>query len=726
MFRFQLCSYLGLSLWILLSTPRVLRADVPVDFQSEVMPMLTRAGCNAGDCHGSAVGRGGFHLSLLGSSPARDFAAITNEFKGRRVNLKHPGESLVLKKPTGYVDHGGGIVLDEDSAAAALLERWIAEGARETAQRKLVQFHIGLSSGNSIIAKGQGGVVRALATFSDGTQLDVTDRVTWSIQDKDALHLDTTTGELTALRSGQHVLIARFMNQVKPLMVLVPFNRNPDELAVDYDLSTLHRIDQEIVGKLMQLNLEPQPRASSATLVRRVYLDLTGQLPTVDATRDYIADTDPNKYTNLFTDLLGSREFIDYWSFYLARMLQIRPQAKSDTAARAYYQWIRQQLQQQPYNLMVRTLVLSQGTIEEQPATEYYRTVRGAREQAELTSELFMGVRLRCANCHNHPLDRWTQDDYHGLAAVFAKVRQGARVQIVSRGEVTHPATGAAAIPKIPGDRYINVSSDQENVDLRVPFVNWLTSPNNSYFAKSAVNRIWSYLMGRGLVNPVSNMSETNPASHTALLQWLADDFVDHDFDIQHTIRQIMTSDAYQRRVARNASLSQQVFYRGYLARPLPPEVLLDAISDVTGVATEFTGFKATTRAIQIPYQDIPSTALDAVGRCTLEQCGSVVNAEITIAQRLQWINGALINDKLNGQDSFLRQLQQQSQNKKISVEKLIQELYVRVYSRLPKQTELVFWRNQLTEEASTGKQIDIIRDLLWSLMASREFGSQH
>ncbi len=725
MFCFQLFSYLGLAFWILLSSPQLLGADVAVDFQSEVMPMLTRAGCNAGDCHGSAAGRGGFHLSLLGSSPDRDFAAITSEFKGRRLNLKYPAESLILKKPTGFIDHGGGNVLDVDSEEAALLERWIAEGAREVVQRKLAEFHVGLSSGNSTIAKGQGGVVRALATFSDGIQLDVTDRVTWSVQDKDALQLDTTTGELTALRSGQHVLIARFMNQVKPLMVQVPFNRSPDELAVDHDLSRLHRIDQEIVGKLLQLNLEPLPRASSATLVRRVYLDLTGQLPSADATREYIEDSDPNKYANLITNLLGSGEYIDYWSFHVARMLQIRPQAKSDAAARAYFKWIRQQLQQ-PYNLLVRTLVLSQGTIEEQPATEFYRTVRGAREQAELTSELFMGVRLRCANCHNHPLDRWTQDDYHGLAAVFAKVRQGARVQVVSRGEVTHPATGVAAIPKIPGDQYISVPSEQENLDLRVPFANWLTSPNNAYFAKTAVNRIWSYLMGRGLVNPVSNMSETNPASHSGLLQWLADDFVEHNFDIQHTIRQIVTSGAYQRRVAHNAPLSQQVFYRGYLARPLPPEVLLDAISDVTGVATQFTGFNATTRAIQIPYQDIPSTALDAVGRCTLEQCGSVVNAEITIAQRLQWINGALINDKLNGQESFLRQLEQQSQNQKLSGEKLIQELYVRVYSRLPKQAELIFWKNQLTKEMSTGKQIDIIRDLLWSLLASREFGSQH
>jgi hypothetical protein len=725
MFRFQLFSHLGLAFWILLSSPQLLGADVAVDFQSEVMPMLTRAGCNAGDCHGSAAGRGGFHLSLLGSSPGRDFVAITSEFKGRRLNLKYPAESLILKKPTGFIDHGGGTVLDVDSDEAALLERWIAEGAREVVQRKLTEFHVGLSSGNSTMAKGQGGLVRALASFSDGTQLDVTDRVTWSIQDKDALQLDTTTGELTALCCGQHVLIARFMNQVKPLLVQVPFNRSPVELSVDHDLSRLHRIDQEIVGKLIQLNLEPLLRASSATLVRRVYLDLTGQLPSADATREYIEDSDPNKYTNLITDLLGSGEYIDYWSFNVARMLQIRPQAKSDAAARAYFQWIRQQLQQ-PYNLLVRTLVLSQGTIEEQPATEFYRTVRGARAQAELTSELFMGVRLRCANCHNHPLDCWTQDDYHGLAAVFAKVRQGPRVQVVSRGEVTHPATGVAAIPKIPGDQYISVPSDQENLDLRVPFANWLTSPKNSYFAKTAVNRIWSYLMGRGLVNPVSNMSETNPASHNDLLQWLADDFVEHNFDIQHTIRQIMTSDTYQRRVARNAPLSQQVFYRGYLARPLPPEVLLDAISAVTGVATEFAGFNASTRAIQIPYQDIPSTALDAVGRCTLEQCGSVVNTEITIAQRLQWINGGLINDKLNGQDSYLRQLEQQLQNKKVSSEELIQELYVRVYSRLPNQAELLFWKNQLTEAMPTEKQIGTIRDLLWSLLASREFGSQH
>nr|MCS5582922.1 DUF1553 domain-containing protein [Pseudomonadales bacterium] len=292
---------------------------------------------------------------------------------------------------------------------------------------------------------------------------------------------------------------------------------------------------------------------------------------------------------------------------------------------------------------------------------------------------------------------------------------------VVSQGEVTHPATGEAARPRIPGDQFLDNRDNSVDMDMRIPFADWLTASDNPYFARNAVNRIWKYLMGRGLVEPVSNMSETNPATHPVLLNLLADDYVAHDFSLQHTIRQIMFSDAYQRQTAVQIPDSQRAFYSGYLSRPLSPEVLLDAISDTTNVATEFKGFKLSTRAIQIPYQDLPSTALDAVGRCVLEQCGATASSEITIAQRLQWINGKLINDKLV-QANIIQQLSAES----APPSRVIQELYLRAYSRMPTNEEAGFWSAQFSSDDTLQKRHDLLRDILWSLLASHEFGSQH
>ncbi|MEC7565732.1 MAG: DUF1549 domain-containing protein [Planctomycetota bacterium] len=712
--------------WILLALSNVFASVVTVgqdriiDFKSELMPMLTRAGCNAGECHGSAAGRGGFQLSLYGSNPDLDHIEMTLEFKGRRINRDDPAASLLVKKPTGFVDHGGGVVLDEESPAAAMLVSWIQQGALRSSHRQLKQFEVRFSTASAQITKGTSVGLRAWAQYEDTTEVDVTELVSWKIQDQDALKLDDRTHTLTALRSGQHVFIARFMNRVQPVMVLVPFPADPSQHP---QTPTTGSIDQQILNKLAELNLVARPHASAATLVRRIYLDLTGKLPPVSVATEFIASNDPEKTTALINRLLDSEEFYDYWTFHLARMLQIRPQAKSDAEARAYFRWIRQQLVQgKPYNQTVRQLILSKGTAAEQPATGFYRTVRGAREQAELTSELFMGVRLRCANCHNHPLDRWTQDDYHGLSAIFARVRQGPRVEVVSQGEVTHPATGEAARPRIPGDQFLDNPDSPINRDMRIPFADWLTASDNPYFARNAVNRIWEYLMGRGLVEPVSNMSETNPATHPVLLNWLADDFVAHDFNLQHTIRQIMSSDSYQRQSSTQIPASQRAFYSGYLSRPLSPEVLLDAISDTTNVATEFKGFELSTRAIQIPYQDLPSTALDAVGRCVLDQCGSAASPDITIAQRLQWINGKLINNKLVQANTIIQQITAQSD----SPNRVIQQLYLRAYSRMPTNEETDYWSAQFSADDTEQQRRELFRDILWSLMASHEFGSQH
>ncbi|HEY8504655.1 MAG TPA: DUF1549 domain-containing protein, partial [Gemmataceae bacterium] len=407
---------------LLLTTLLAAGAAAPdVDFDTDVIPVLTRAGCNAGACHGAAAGRGGFRLSLFGSDPEFDHRSIVRELEGRRVNLASPDESLLLLKPTSAVRHGGGARLDLEGEGADLLRRWIASGAARAKARRLLDLRV---SPEVHVADRPGGSVplRATARFDDGSSRDVTRWTVFTPEDPSAVAIDGRTATAQLLRRGRHVIVARYLDRVVPVQVIVPLSDRPVDLTRE---PRRNFIDGHILELLTKLRLPVSPPADDATFLRRVTLDLTGRLPTPEQVFAFAGDGRPDKRDRLIDRLLASEEFNDYWTYRLAGLLRIRSGAHDGTGVRTYHRWLREQVASgAPYDRIARELLTAEGDAHAVGPANFYRTTGDARQQAEFVSELFLGSRLRCANCHNHPLDRWTQDDYHGLAAVFARVER--------------------------------------------------------------------------------------------------------------------------------------------------------------------------------------------------------------------------------------------------------------------------------------------------------------
>ena len=465
--------------------------------------------------------------------------------------------------------------------------------------------------------------LRSNVHFSDGTTKDVTRWTVFTPEDTSAIEIDTSTAVAKVHRRGRHIILARYLTEVVPIELIAPLN--------DIPVHNIHRsdntqtspesvdtsIDGEILKLLSTLRLPASPFADDVTFLRRVTLDLTGRIPTSDTVTAFLADSNVKKRETLVDTLLQSDEFNEYWTLQLAKLLRIGASDRNTQGTFVYHQWLSEQISGGVgYDQMAHSVILATGNSHEVGPANFYRTVNGPREQAEFMSELFMGARLRCANCHNHPLDKWTQDDYHGLAAIFAKIEGGQVVKVKSSGEVIHPATRETAVPRIPGTRFLPA----DIADGRVELVDWLTSPDNPYFAKAIVNRLWKAMMGRGLVEPVDDFRSTNPATHPELLTELADDFVAHDYDLRWTLRRIALSKAYAR--SSNAlpqNKSDDRFYSHALKKPLAPEVLADAISDVLGVPGAYGDEPEGTRSVSLFDPNTESDALDILGRCARE-----------------------------------------------------------------------------------------------------------
>ncbi|MBI2477336.1 MAG: DUF1549 domain-containing protein, partial [Planctomycetia bacterium] len=564
---------------------------VPVDFDTEIVPILTKAGCNAAACHGSAAGRGGFKLSLFGGDPAWDYDEIVHRLEGRRINLTSPETSLVIAKPTEQMAHEGGTRFDYDAVEAVMLARWINDGAARVRARGLTKIDI--TPRSSLIKLNDEVQLQVIATFDDGTQQDVTTLSVYTSSDPVVLAA-ADTGKLTVLRRGRQHVVVRFLTDVQTVLVTAPL---ADARA---DLSKSARnnwVDEEIIATLDALHLAPSPQADDATLLRRVSLHLTGRLPRSDVVRNYLANNDPDKFTKLVDQLLDSPEFVEYWTYQLCKLLRIRPQPTNLPATEAFYGWVRQQLADGAgWDQVASELLMAEGDTHENGPANFYLVAGDARAQAEYASELLMGVRLSCANCHNHPLDRWTQDDYHGLAAIFARIERGRQVRVTSHGEVIHPVTGEAAAARIPGERFV-----MEGTDARRELAEWLTDDSNPYFSRAIVNRIWKALMGRGFVEPSDDLRATNPATHPELLNRLADEFTTHDYSIRYAIRTIVNSAAYARSSrATSDNAGDLQFYSHALPTALEAEVLADAIADVSGIAEPYGSQPLGTRAIAL------------------------------------------------------------------------------------------------------------------------------
>jgi hypothetical protein len=415
------------------------------DFDTEIIPILTRSGCNAGACHGAAAGRGEFHLSLFGSDPATDYESIVRELEGRRVNLIRPRESLLIAKSTGQLEHGGDIVLEPESAGARKLLQWIESGAKRDGRRRLAHFDVEPS--RSFVEQAPAKVVlRAEARFDDGSMEDVTEWTVFTAADPAAIEIDRGRNSANVLRGGQHVMYARFLDRVVPLEITVPLAESPVDLA---DEPRANFIDDEILARLDRLRIRPAGPANDAQFLRRAFLTLTGRLPAREEVEGYLDDPSTDKCVQLVDRLLESEAFTEYRTFRFAELLRIRALPNDRDAARVYLAWLREQIRARaPLDQVARELITATGDSHVVAPANFTRMATDARSQAELVSQVFLGARLQCANCHNHPLDRWTQDDYHGLAAIFARVERGRDVRLAARGAVTNPRTGEPATPK--------------------------------------------------------------------------------------------------------------------------------------------------------------------------------------------------------------------------------------------------------------------------------------
>lgn len=682
----------------------------PVDFDSEIVPVLTKAGCNAGACHGAAAGRGGFHLSLLGGDATADYEAIVDELEGRRINLARPAESLLLAKGTGSLVHGGGTPLKSDPAAAERVLSWIGSGARRGKGRRLTRFEVSPSQG--IVEKPGAEVpLRATARFDDGPDEDVTHWTAFASSDPAAVEIDGPRSAAIVQRRGRHVVIARFLDRVVPVQLTLPLRDQAIDLSGE---RRTNFIDEEVLKMLALLRLPPSQAADDAVFLRRVRLDLTGRLPSPEETRDFVGDRAGDKRTRLVDRLLRSEAFADLWTLRFATALRIRTLPGETQGARAYHEWLREQIgRATPLDQVARTLLTATGDSHVIGPANFARMAADARGQAELVSQAFLGTRLQCANCHNHPLDRWTQDDYHGLAAVFARLERGREVKLSARGGVTNLRTGEPAIPRIPGERNLAPTADG-----REELAAWLTAPENRYFARATVNRLWQGMLGRGLVEPVDDLRDTNPATHPELLDRLAADFIEHGYDIRHTLRLIALSETYGRRAEPvSGQAADDRFYAHAYRRPLDPEVLADAIADVTGVADRYGDEPAGTRAVALFAPSVPAPALDILGRCSRAGSCEGGSAGAGLAARLHLLNGELINRKIAAEDGRLHRLIAGGRGNA----EIIAEFHLRSLGGEPSPSELAEWLKGV-ESIDGAERTAWLEDFVWSLLNCKAF----
>ena len=697
----------------LLGASLTLGAEPTVNFDMDIVPVLTKSGCNTGACHGAAAGRGGFRLSLYGGDPAFDHESIARELEGRRVNQSRPGESLVILKPISAIKHGGGMRLS--AKGEALLTSWIAGGARREGGTRLEGVTV-TPADPTLADLGREVRFRVTARFADGVARDVTEWTVFKADDPAAVRIGNDGASATVLRRGRHTIIARYLDRVVPVRLTVPMAGQQVEPV---GVSSTGFIDDHVARSLAELRIPASGPAEDSSLIRRLTLDLTGRLhDPADATA-YREDSRPDKHVRLADRLLASRGYAEFWTYRLAKLLRIRSQPKETAGALAYHRWLLDRVEAgTPYDEMARTLLTAEGDSHVVGPANFSRTVGGPREQAEFVSELFMGSRLRCANCHNHPLDRWTQDDYHGLAAIFAPVQRGRVVTTAGEGEVIHPRTGEPARPRIPGVRFLNAEGAGTPA-----FADWLTSPENPFFARAIVNRLWAGMMGRGLIESTDDLRDTNPATHPELLTDLARDFVRHGYDLRHSLRRIALSETYARSaLSLPQNRSDQRYYSHALVRPLEPEVLADAISDVTGVPGEYGDHPSGTRAVNLFDPSTPSRDLDVLGRCSRQDtCEGMAVESGGLPRALHLSNGELLNRRLTAK---LGRLARMIRDDRPPTE-IVSEFYLLALGRNPSPEERRYWEGQF-DGVEPDSQEDVLADFLWALLNSREFLTNH
>ena len=711
----------------------------PISFGEQVVPVLTKAGCNSGACHASQYGKGEFKLSLFGFAPEEDHPQIARDWTQRRLSLIDPADSLVLKKPTLQVSHGGGQRFDVDSIEYDVLRQWIESGAREPSTDDPHVVGMSVFPEEGVYAEGEAQQLRIVALYDDDSSRDVTHLAMYDSLGEGVAAVDDD-GLLSIAGSGQAAIMVRYQGQARVSMVMVPFESSSARADSLAGFKPQNLIDETIAAHWQQLGVTPSELCSDEQFVRRAFLDATGTLPTPEQIDAFLNSESDNKRDELVDELLGltgdpnrdlyGGEWSAYWALKWGDLLRNNRNKVGDGGMWAFSNWMRQSLRENmPVDQFVREIITAQGSIYANGPANYYKIATKPEDLAETTVQVFLGVRLQCARCHHHPFEAYSQEDYYGLAAFFTRVQtkgstdfgalgRDTIVMIRDSGSIKHPRS-RKTVPPTP---LLGEPVALEEVrDLRRPLADWLTTPENDLFARNIVNRFWGYFMGSGLVEPIDDLRATNPASVPALLDALAADFTASGYDLKRLMRTIMTSRVYRlSSVPRPENLAQERLFLHYNVKRIPAEVLLDAIDDVCGTQERFSGVPLGTRAIELPDGNYTSYFLDTLGRpLRTIACECERTSQPNLAQVLHIANGDLIQKKLSDKNGRLTKLAEED----LPLEDAIREAYLVTFSRTPTSEELANGK-QIVSDADNRRQG--LEDLTWALLNSREFLFNH
>ncbi len=702
-------------------------------FVNDVVPVLTRLGCNSGSCHGKLAGQNGFKLSLRGYAPELDHVAITRDAKGRRIAKSRPRESLLLAKPLMRVPHQGGLRLKVGSPEYQTLLAWIAAGTPGPTGKEPVVTRLVIEPPASTYEPGRSVALKVMAHDSVGGVRDVT-RLTLFKSNEEGLAEVDEAGVVKALRPGATSVMASFMGEVGVHVVTTPYAQ---EVRGSVYENRANFIDDHVMARLRELKLEPSPPSDDSTFLRRVTLDLTGSLPSSDDAAAFLSDEKPDKRAVLVDRLMASPAFVDYWTMAWGELFQNRRERDQDKrgrkGVRGFAHWLREQVRDgRPWDEVVRDVLTARGPLADEPAGGYFLVNRKPEDVAEAAAQAILGTRIQCAKCHNHPLERYTQDDYYGMAAYFSRVKLdgkqtdlGPAVDVGNPGRrrrgntgdgvgINQPRTGKYLPPR-PLDR--SNPGLEPGQDPREALASWMTAPGNKMFARSIVNRVWKKFFAVGLIEPVDDLRATNPASNEPLLEALCDDLISHKYDLKRLMRMIVESRTYglsSETLPTNAA--DRTFFSHYLPRRLPAEVLADALAEVSGVPETYEGQAVGTRAVQLPDPEVRNDLLDAFGRPgRVTACACERTLDVTMPQVLHLMNGENLNRRLAEPEGRLSLLLKSGKTDR----EITDTLFLASLARRATESQ---WQTVQSALIGADDRAAVFRDLAWALVNSKEF----
>jgi hypothetical protein len=700
--------------------------DRPISFKLDVMPVFMRAGCNTGACHGAARGKDGFRLSLFGFDPDGDWYRLTREMSGRRISVAIPEECLLVEKSVGAVQHSGGERFKPESDLNKTLLRWLDAGAPKDAPDVARPIAVELFP-PKLVLEGEGATHRMTvrAKYSDGTDRDVTSLARYMTNNDVSAKIDDD-GKVTAGARGEAYVFARFATfTVGAQAIVIP-------KGVKYEWTNVaesNYIDGLVFNKLKLLRMLPSQKCSDETFLRRAFLDIVGVLPAREDYDKFVSDPAPDKREKAIDDLLGRKEFSELWVMKWAELLQIRTDDNRQVSyktALGYFNWLQSRVEDNvPFNVMIQELLSASGGTFNLPATTYYQIERDTLKVSENTAQIFMGMRIQCAQCHNHPFDRWTMDDYYSFAAFFSQIGrkngEDPRERIVfdkAEGEVKHPVNGRTMAPKFLGGDV----PDVKGKDRRKVLADWLASPENPYFARNLANIVWAHFFGKGIIDPVDDVRVSNPASNPELLDELARRFTSYKYDFKKLVRDICTSRTYQ--LATEANATNETDTRNFAKGPIRrirAEVLLDVISEVTDTPNKFKGLPLGARAVQIADGNTSNYFLKTFGRATRETvCSCEVKMEPNLSQALHLLNGDTVNARIQ-QGAVVKKLIDAGKKGP----EVLDELYIRCLGRKPTEDEAKKILAQVASDDKNTLRLGL-EDVFWALLNANEFIFNH